>query len=103
MEVEKKLREKITKEFTPIHFDLVNESHMHSVPENSETHFRMLLVSEKFRGMNRVQRQRLVNALIQEELNGPVHAFSQKTLTPDEWSDLGENVEMVSPKCRGQK
>lgn len=99
MVVQKQIRQKIEAEFAPTHMELENESHMHSVPENSETHFRLILVSEKFSGISRVQRQRMVNEVIKDELAGPVHAFSQRTYTPEEWGKVSGVV--ASPNCRG--
>jgi len=77
-----------------------NESHMHSVPANSETHFRVVLVSEAFEDKALLSRHRLVNKLLEEELNGGVHALALHTFTPDEWVARGESAE-ASPACRG--
>jgi len=54
-----------------------------SRPE-SETHFKVLVVSEAFDGMNRVARQRKVNETLRDELAGGVHALTMRTLTPSE-------------------
>lgn len=99
MEVQKKIESKISEKFSPIHLVLENESHMHSVPANSETHFKMLLVSAAFEGVSRVQRQRLVNEVIAEELAGPVHAFSQRLYTAEEWEKAKEKLVFQSPDC----
>ncbi|XP_070572115.1 bolA-like protein 2 [Ptychodera flava] len=47
--------------------------------------FIVLIVSSKFEGKPLVQRHRLVNSLLQEELKGDIHALSMKTLTPEQW------------------
>ncbi len=52
--------------------------------EGGESHFSVLIVSQAFTGLNRVARQRLVNAALAEDLAGPVHALSLQTLTPEE-------------------
>jgi BolA family transcriptional regulator, general stress-responsive regulator len=95
------IQTKLEKEFAPTFIELLNESHMHSVPKNSETHFRLLLVSEKFVGASRVQRSRLVYDCLKEELAGGVHALAQRTYTPEEWAEMNETVEMSSPPCFG--
>ncbi|PCI26507.1 BolA family transcriptional regulator [Candidatus Kaiserbacteria bacterium] len=95
------LRKKIQEAFTPEVLALENESHMHSVPANSETHFKLLLVSEFFTEMSRIDRQRKVNEIIQEELDGPVHAFTQRVYTIEEWRKMGETTNFVSPQCLG--
>lgn len=82
------------------HLEVINESHMHSVPVNSETHFKLILVSTEFLGKPRIQRHRFINDLLKEELAGPVHALSLKLYTPEEWS--AHNPETLkSPDCRG--
>jgi len=99
--METRMREKLTRVFEPVRLELVNESHMHAVPKGSETHFRLLLVAEKFQGLSRVARGRLVHEALSEELRQGVHALSHRTMTPEEWRAAGESVEMVSPDCLG--
>ena len=82
------------------HFDLVNESHMHNVPANSETHFRLTLVSPAFADTAPVRRHQMVYALVADELKGPVHALALHTFTPDEWRARQGQVN-ASPPCRG--
>lgn len=82
------------------HLDLVNESHMHSVPANSETHFRLTLVSPVFAGTPPVRRHQMVYALLADELKGPVHALALHTFTPEEWQAKNGQVN-PSPQCRG--
>ena len=60
----------------PLMVEVVNESHMHSVPANSETHFKVTLVSDRFSGLSRVKRHQQLYALLSEELDGPVHALA---------------------------
>lgn len=91
----------IQNKFAPIQLELENESHSHSVPENSETHFRLLLVSNEFIGKSRVQRQQMVNELLKDEFQNGLHAFTQRLLTEQEFnSQLGQN-DFVSPACHG--
>lgn len=46
--VENSIREKLEAGLRPLHCDVINESYMHNVPKNSETHFKVVVVSEKF-------------------------------------------------------
>ena len=46
--VESTIREKLFRYFSPYHLDILNESYMHNVPKGSETHFKVVVVSEKF-------------------------------------------------------
>lgn len=99
--IEAKISEKLSREFSPEHMVLENESHSHSVPRNSETHFKLLLVSEKFAGQNRVARQRMVYGLLKDEMApGGIHALSLRLLAPDEWATDSANT-FQSPNCMG--
>ncbi|MBX7250033.1 MAG: BolA family transcriptional regulator [Caulobacteraceae bacterium] len=57
--------------------------HAGARPEG-ETHFDVRVVAAAFAGLSRLERQRLVNGLLREELAGPVHALSLKLLAPAE-------------------
>jgi stress-induced morphogen len=78
---------------------------MHNVPANSETHFKVIVVSDQFVQLpTPLQRHRRVNEILKEELQGPVHALSIVTKTPEQWKSMQEsgNVEIgASPNCRG--
>ncbi|MDX1506249.1 MAG: BolA/IbaG family iron-sulfur metabolism protein, partial [Spongiibacter sp.] len=64
MQVEHTIRDKVSAAFAPSHIELLNESHMHSVPANSETHFKLVLVSEHFRGVRKDARHQQVYACV---------------------------------------
>ena len=99
--LETKIRSKIEAAFQPItHFELVNESHSHSVPKNSETHFKLVLVSPLFDGLSRIARQRRVYEVLAEEMSGGVHALTQRLLAPAEWTPEAVAT-FESPNCHG--
>jgi BolA protein len=98
--VQRSLTDKLQRAFQPTELQVLNESYMHSVPEGSESHFKVVVVSSLFMGLNRVARQRAVNKAVAEELAAGVHAFSMDTLTPDEWQDRA-GATVASPKCLG--
>jgi BolA protein len=86
MSVSDQIKKKLEQALSPENLDVIDESdkhkgHMGARPEG-ETHFRVIIVSGQFEGMNRVGRQRLVNKALKEELEGPVHALAMSTLTP---------------------
>jgi BolA protein len=72
----------------PTRLDVVNESHLHaghrSSPGTGESHFRVLIVSEDFTGKSRVERHRMVNDLLSDELKNAVHALAIKACAPGE-------------------
>lgn len=98
------ITQKLQTAFHPSHLEVINESHMHKVPKDSETHFKVVVVSEEFEKVKTpVQRHRLVNTALAEPLEGPVHALSIVAKTPAQWQkmlDAGERVGS-SPACRG--
>ena len=100
MIVQQSIQAKLLDALSPGHLDVMNESHMHSVPANSETHFKVVVVSEAFAGKTRVARHQAVNGLLADELAGPVHALSIQAHTPEEWIARGGSV-LESPNCMG--
>ncbi len=100
MIVQQTIETKLAHAFAPSHLAVMNESHMHSVPPNSETHFKVVVVSDAFDGKRLVARHQAVNATLADELAGPVHALSIQAHTPDEWAKRGGAI-MESPDCMG--
>ena len=95
MSVKKSMQKKLEQELSPIHLDIVDESSKHH--KGIESHFKIFIVSEKFRNLSRLDRQRLVNRILKEELSGIIHALAQKLLTPEEWKP--SQLEFQSPDC----
>ena len=73
---------------------------MHSVPPNSETHFKVIVVSLQFEGKRQVARHQLIYRLLAEELAGPVHALALHTYTAIEWQGRAQSAP-ESPQCLG--
>ncbi len=86
--VQARIREKLEKELAPASLDVIDESHHHAGHgghhEDGESHFRVDIVSDAFVGKGRVERHRLVNSALAEELAGGVHALAISARTPDE-------------------
>jgi len=99
MKVQAAIEQKLSA-LDPAHLEVVNESHMHNVPDGSESHFKVTVVSDQFDGKMLVARHRLVNQLLADELAGTVHALALHTKTPDEWFEQGGQT-MDSPLCKG--
>ena len=79
---------KLTKAFTPQRLDVVDESHLHAGHAGhrpgGETHFRVYIVAEAFRGKSRLERHRMINDTLIGELQGGVHALAIHAAAPDE-------------------
>ncbi|MDR5906287.1 BolA family protein [Franzmannia qiaohouensis] len=99
MSIQAQIEDKL-KTLSPIWLTVENESHRHNVPPESETHFKVTLVSERFEGMMPVKRHQQLYALLADELAGPVHALALHPYTPDEWQARG-GQRPDSPDCRG--
>ncbi|UUQ63981.1 BolA family transcriptional regulator [Pseudomonas fuscovaginae UPB0736] len=80
----------------PEHLDVLDESHMHS--RGLQTHFKAVLVSEQFAGLNSVKRHQKVYATL-GDLMGQFHALALHTYTPEEWVKIG--AAPASPTCAG--
>ena len=100
MSLQNIIETKIREALLPSHLEVINESHMHNVPPGSESHFKVIVVSDDFEAKNRVQRHQTMNTLLAEELAGPVHALSMQTRTRAEWEKSG-HAKLASPACHG--
>ena len=82
--IESKLRATLA----PDQLEVVDESDHHrghaGWREGGESHFRITVISGAFVGQSRIERHRQINAILADELSGPVHALSIKALTPEE-------------------
>ena len=88
------------KEMSPLYLEVVNESFMHAVPKDSETHFKVVVVSDEFEGLRLVNRHKMIYGVLSEQLAGPVHALALHTFTAKEWGQEKQNSPK-SPQCRG--
>ena len=82
------ITEKLTKAFAPQSLDVVDESHQHAGHAGhrpgGQTHFRVYIVSEAFRGKSRLERHRMINETLSGELAGGVHALALHASAPGE-------------------
>lgn len=98
--VQTSIEHKMKAQLMPSHMEVINESHMHSVPPNSETHFKVVVVSDAFEGKRAVARHQMIYKVLADELEGPVHALALHTYTDSEWTQTG-NSAPESPQCLG--
>ncbi len=82
------------------HLEVVNESGNHNVPVGSESHFKVVLVSETFQGMALIARHRQVNGILSHELANDIHALAIHTYTEQEWRKKNGEAPL-SPPCLG--
>ncbi len=94
------IESKLQSSFSPEHLEVINESYMHNVPAGSESHFKVIVVSEAFEGKRLLPRHRMINSLLADEFQQGLHALSMHTYTPSEWKEQTQGAP-DSPMCLG--
>lgn len=86
--LEQIIRTKLMVALEPTRLDVINESELHaghrSSPGTGESHFRLVIVSPRFEGANRVARHRMINEALADELSGRLHALAIHAYAPGE-------------------
>jgi len=96
--MQNQIEEKLTTLLAPEFLDIINESSMHSGPA-TESHFKVVAVSNEFDGKMLIARHRMINEALADELQS-IHALSLHTMTPDEYFEKGGKI-AESPACEG--
>jgi BolA family transcriptional regulator, general stress-responsive regulator len=82
------ITKKLTEAFEPQNLKVVDESHQHEGHAGhrpgGQTHFRVYIVSQAFKGKTRVERHRMINKILSDELSGGVHALAIHAAVPGE-------------------
>ena len=102
--IERVVIAKLNEVLQPVHLVVTNESYKHNVPPGSESHFHVLIVSIQFYEKSLLQRHRMVNGALKEELSSAIHALSILAKTPNEWDAISkEDVSKLikTPNCLG--
>lgn len=88
MLVKDAITDKLTAALAPQSLDVQDESHLHEGHAGhrpgGQTHFRVTIVSAAFRGKSRIERHRMVNAALAQELTSGVHALAIHANAPEE-------------------
>lgn len=82
------IRDKLEAAFTPDVLEIEDDSARHrghaGARPGGETHFNVVIITPAFTGLSLVQRQRVIHAVLADELEGKVHALSIRALAPGE-------------------
>lgn len=82
------IMEKLREAFVPMNLRVEDESDRHrghaGYRPGGETHFRVYIVSESFRGKSRLERHRMINSVLARELAAGVHALAIHAAAPGE-------------------
>jgi BolA family transcriptional regulator, general stress-responsive regulator len=88
MNIEARIKAKLEAGLEPTRLEVADESHLHAghagAREGGETHYRIKVASARFSGKGRVERHRMVYALLADEIAAGVHALALQTLAPGE-------------------
>ena len=100
MTIQHTIEAKLMETFSPERLRIDNDSNRHAGPA-TDSHYRLVIVSQAFEGNNAVKRQRAVYACLAEEMAGPLHALQMKCLTPAEYDAANGDVTLKAPPCGG--
>ncbi len=82
------ITKKLTEAFEPQSLEVVDESHRHEGHAGhrpgGQTHYRVYIVSQAFKGKTRIERHRMINKILSDELAGGVHALAIHAAAPGE-------------------
>jgi stress-induced morphogen len=80
----------------PSILSITNESYMHSVPEDSESHFKIVIVSNNFKNQSNVKRHQLIYRVL-DDIMKLIHALSIYAFDEDEYKE--NPIVLDSPNC----
>ncbi|HHQ4580094.1 TPA: BolA family protein [Aeromonas hydrophila] len=95
--MQQQIEAKLAAALSPSHLEVINESYMHRVAPGSESHFKVVVVSQAFEGQRLLGRHRQVNGVLAEELAGAIHALALHTYTEQEWQQREQAP--TTPSC----
>ena len=82
------ITEKLSSAFSPQSLKVLDESHLHEghagAREGGQTHYRVYIVADAFKGKSRVERHRMINSALTTELAGSIHALAIHAAAPGE-------------------
>lgn len=86
-EVANTIHDKLSRAFAPNALEVIDESHLHEghagARPGGQSHFRVKIVAEAFKGKSLVQRHRMINETLADELAGPIHALAISAAPPE--------------------
>ncbi|MDC0093036.1 BolA family transcriptional regulator [Alphaproteobacteria bacterium] len=87
-----KIEKMINDTFQPYFFSVNDVSEQHrghqSFKENVESHFKLIIVSQKFNNKSKILRHRMINEGLQQEFLSDLHSVTIKAYTIDEYKNI---------------
>jgi BolA family transcriptional regulator, general stress-responsive regulator len=83
------IEQKLNEALKPERLEIINESHLHAGHQpnfdgKGESHFRVRIITSAFSGKSRVERHRMINQLLADELRDEIHALAIEAHAPGE-------------------
>ena len=82
------ITQKLTEAFSPQSLNVEDESSKHEghagARPGGQTHYRVYIVSQAFKGKTRLERHRMINQALSDELAGGIHALALHAAAPGE-------------------
>ncbi len=89
--IENTIKNLLIDAFNPSVLSVINESYMHNVPDGSESHFKVVLVSDNFKNIKDIERHQAVYKALNNVMES-IHAFDEH--------EYNENPVVIdSPNC----
>ena len=98
--IQDSIKETLIEDFNPSVLKIVNESYMHNVPKDSETHFKLVIVSDSFNNVSQVKRHQIIYKSL-EDIMKRIHALSINSFDEAEYSK--NPIILDSPTCANKK
>ena len=103
MKMRGRIEANLVEAFHVTHMEIVDETGMHNVPPDSESHWKLMLVAEEFSEMKKVARHRAVYRALSGPLSSGIHALSIVALSPQECAVDGGGMAVSQPCLGGSK
>ena len=82
--IQTEIENNLTNEMDLLHLEVENESPNHNVEPGSESHFKVVVVSDEFIEKRLVQRHQMIYRILKEQMT-KIHAIAIHAFTKDEW------------------
>lgn len=98
MSIQQQILDAVLGPVEALHHEITNDSHMHSGPA-TDSHFSLMIVSDRFAGLMPVKRHQLVYGLVGDLMGNPIHALALHCYTPEQWEK--KTGMPLAPNCLG--
>ena len=94
--IESQIIDVINDKLSPSVLNIINESFMHNVPPGSESHFKLIVVSDVFKDLTKVKRHQLIYSTLNKIMD-EIHALSIYAFDENEYN--ANPIVIDSPNC----